>query len=549
MATAALKTDAPPPQGLTSPRHSLQLKAMLAVIGLVALTTGLCGYLTTRMAVLALDQSLERTVTSLTTTAGQSVAPYVQTHHTAALSRVLEDMALDSRIAFITVTNAKGQVIARRISNSQAWSSYLRHHPRAHTTAVALNRTVCVKINNRAPLLVRRQPIWPAEAAAATPAQRGYAGFIELALTDIAAQSTANSLRAATIGVVCLICLLCIPPVLWVVNRWVRPLRQMVDATIRLAAGDHPEPVSAPGNNEIAILGAAFNDMAGRLACARHDLQEANDKLEQRIADRTAALEQANRRLQQDMQDKDDFVRTVSHDLNAPLRNIAGMTRMLLTKHREQMTDEALTKLERIAANAKAETDLLADLLELNRIKSQPGKIQPVDLNELLASITESLAFDLQERRIALHIAEDMPTVHVNRNRIRQVFQNLLDNAVKYMADDQATPRIDVRYVEAQGQRTFIIADNGRGIAPEDRQRIFQVFQRARYSGADRIEGRGVGLASVKAIIEAHGGQLWVDSQIGKGSVFKFTLGDDCYADPEDSAANPAEQSLQTTIS
>lgn len=549
MPTAALKTDAPARQALPSPRHSLQLKAMLAVIGLVTLTTGLCGYLTTSMAVLSLEQSLERTVASLTTTAGQSVAPYLQPDRTAALSRVLQDMALDSRIAFITVTNTQGQVIARRISNPQAWSSYLRHPPTADTTAMAANRTFHAKVNDRAPLLIRRQPIWPADATPSDRGSRGHAGFIELALTDIAAQATVNSLRATTIAVVCLLCLMCLPPVIWVVNRWVRPLRQMVDATVRLAAGDDPEPVHVQANNEIAILATTFNEMAGRLAAARHELQQANDKLEQRIADRTVALEQANRRLQQDMQDKDDFVRTVSHDLNAPLRNIAGMTRMLLTKHREQMTDEALTKLERIAANAKAETDLLADLLELNRIKSQPGKIQPVDLNELLASITESLAFDLQERRIALHTDDNLPTVHVNRNRMRQVFQNLIDNAVKYMADDQAAPRIDIHYVQAQGQRTFIIADNGRGIAPEDQQRIFQVFQRARYSGTDRVEGRGVGLASVKAIIEAHGGQLWVDSQVGKGSVFKFTLGDACYADSPDASPTAPEQAPHATIS
>jgi signal transduction histidine kinase len=224
------------------------------------------------------------------------------------------------------------------------------------------------------------------------------------------------------------------------------------------------------------------------------------------------------------MKDKDEFIRAVTHDLNAPVRNIAGMTKMLIMKYREQLNEDALSKLERIAANARAESELLADLLELSRIRSQPGKTQRVKLTELVASIGEALAYDLESRGITLAISPDLPTLTADRNRVRQVFQNLVDNAVKYMPDDAPIKQVTVG-CERDGEQTLLfVRDTGRGIADKDHERIFQVFQRARYSGDHATPGRGVGLASVKTIIETLGGRIWVDSEPGQGATFYFTF-------------------------
>ncbi len=535
--------DNPPsdrPQAPLAPRHTLQLKAMLGVVMLVTVTTSLCGYLIARMAAFALDQSLERDTASLAATAARSVAGQFRQDRPSGLNDILDEMALDPRIAFVTLTDRDGRTLARRITNAWAWARYVKQSDHAPgSTSVNVNHTLRLDTDDHADLLVRKQPIWagpppdPRPRLTADAPVRWYHGYLELGLTDPAAERMMSNLQTATIGVVCLICLLCLPPMLWMVQRWARPLKRMAQATVRLAEGQTPEPIDALGDDEIAMLTRAFNDMAARLGAVRCELEQANEELEVRIARRTEALEQANRQLQQEMRAKDEFVRTISHDLNAPLRNIAGMTKILLMKHRDELADDALSKLERIAANAKVETDLLADLLELNRIKSQPGKLQPVDLNELLRSLAESLEYDLNERGIELDVAPDLPTVLVNRNRMRQVFQNLLDNAIKYMPDDTDDRRIRVGSDMAAGGRVFHVADTGRGIAPEDRQRIFQMFQRARYSGSTDVDGRGVGLASAKTTIEAYGGQIWVESEPGEGSVFKFTLGPDCLADPQ----------------
>ena len=521
------------PQALRPPRHTLQLKAMLAVISLVTITTSLCGYLTARMAGYALDQSLNRDAASLASTAARSVAPRFAAQQLSGLNDFLSEMAIDPRIAFITITDREGQTLARRITNEDGWLRFVNHTDEAAgRTSINVNHTLRLGAEDYTDLLVRKQPIWADPSADhddATPGQR-YHGYVELGLSDPAAQQMMRDLHTATIGVVCLICLLCLPPMLWVVQRWTDPLKRMAGATLRLAAGQTPDPINVNGDDEIAMLTRAFNSMATTLSAARNELEQANEELESRIARRTEALERANRQLQTEMRDKDEFVRTISHDLNAPLRNIAGMTKMLLLKHREELADDALVKLERIAANAKAETELLADLLELNRIKSQPGKLQPVDLNEVLNGLAESLSFDLTERRIELVIQPHLPTVMVNRNRIRQVFQNLLDNAIKYMPLDAPTRRITIGHQTVDDRCVFHVTDTGRGIAPEDQQRIFQVFQRARYSGSTEVEGRGVGLASVKTIVETYGGQTWVESEPGNGATFRFTLGEECFA-------------------
>src|SRR5690606_18003881 len=148
---------------------------------------------------------------------------------------------------------------------------------------------------------------------------------------------------------------------------------------------------------------------------------------EQKVANRTAELQRLNRKLESEIHDKNEFLRAVSHDLGAPLRNINGIASVLLMKHREQFNDDALPKLQRISANAKVQADLINDLLELSRIRSRPGKREQVDLAELMAQLRDSLAFDLEKARIELAVASSLPVVTAERNRMRQILQNLLD--------------------------------------------------------------------------------------------------------------------------
>jgi signal transduction histidine kinase len=263
--------------------------------------------------------------------------------------------------------------------------------------------------------------------------------------------------------------------------------------------------------------------MVQHVKVQRQELAEANRDLEDKVQQRTAQLEMANNRLSSEIAEKEDFLRAVSHDLNAPLRNISGMATMLLMKSRDKFDAEIIHRLERIQKNVEAETDLIAELLELSRIKTRRQKMEPVDVNQLISDIGDVLENDLRSKGIDLVVDNPLPVVQCERARLRQVFQNLIDNAIKYMGDKPGKAihvGCNVRVTETE----FYVRDTGIGIDPEDLSKVFFVFRRGKNTAACNVPGKGVGLASVKSIIETYNGTIWVESRLGVGSTFRFTL-------------------------
>jgi signal transduction histidine kinase len=227
--------------------------------------------------------------------------------------------------------------------------------------------------------------------------------------------------------------------------------------------------------------------------------------------------------LSAEISEKEDFIRAVSHDLNAPLRNIDGMTTMLLMKHREKFDEDIVHRLERIQKNVKMETDLIAELLELSRIKSRRQKMETVDLDALVHDLGGVFEDDLRRKRINLVFDTPLPKVNGEKARLRQVFQNLIDNAIKYMGEG-ISREIHVGCDCRAGEAEFYVRDTGIGIEPEDVSKVFVVFRRGKNTQAQNVAGKGVGLASVKSIVETYSGTIWVDSAVGQGSTFRFTI-------------------------
>jgi len=506
---------------LPRPRRSLQLKATLAVVGFVTLSTGLCGYLTAQLAGRALIRTLDRDARMLAETAARGLADPLAQQRMDRLGLLADQLALDPRVAFVSITDDSGQPVLRRIIDDESWTRYTERTEGDSIPTKRISKGWHLANEDHQPLIVFTQPIWSDEESEQS---RQLEGYIILAMRDPAQAQMLTHLRTTTIAVVGVICLLAWPLTVMGVRRLTRPLRVMLERTVQLAEGRTTEPIHVRRSDEVGVLARAFNRMAEKLSAARQQLEQANEDLEQQVQTRTAQLHEANEQLRQQMQDKDQFIRAITHDLNAPVRNIAGMTKMLLMKYENELGEEALSKLKRIAANARTEADLLADLLDLSRIRTQSTKNQAIDLNELLQSIGEGLSYDLEAHGIELHIADGMPPLLADRNRIRQVFQNLLDNAVKYMPEDSPVKRIDIGFEWQHEAIVFYVRDTGRGIAETDHQRIFQVFQRARNSGSTSVQGRGVGLASVKTIIETFGGRIWVESTPGQGACFCFTV-------------------------
>jgi signal transduction histidine kinase len=338
------------------------------------------------------------------------------------------------------------------------------------------------------------------------------------------ASETRSALLHAGVLVLAILPLICL-----LVHKFFHPVRELIDAANRIAAGDLSARISVHRTDLISTLARSFNAMADHVK-----LQ--HETLESRIRERTAQLEAANHRLQLESREKEDFLRAVSHDLTAPLRNISGMATMLLMKHRDKFSDDIVHRLERIQKNVAVETDLIGELLELSRIRTRRQKMELIDPATLVHELAGLFEDDLRKRSIHLTVEGSFPSLLFERPRLRQVFQNLIDNAIKYMGDgSQREIRVGFNRHDT-GLCEFYVCDTGIGIDPEDLGKIFFVFRRGKNSAAQNVPGKGVGLASVKSILETYGGSIRVESQLRKGSSFYFTLDPQYLAPAEEPA-------------
>ena len=240
------------------------------------------------------------------------------------------------------------------------------------------------------------------------------------------------------------------------------------------------------------------------------------DALEQRVRERESLITELTAK----NAELESFTYTVSHDLKSPLVTMKGFLGYLEHDAATGNVERLKVDTQRIANAVDKMQELLKDLLELSRIGRfiNPSETMPF---EELARMAIGLVGDrIQEFGVTLELQPDLPAVHGDRQRLIEVLQNLLDNAVKYIGD-QAEPRIEIgQRGEEEGKPIFFVRDNGMGIADEYRERVFGLFNKL----DARSEGTGIGLALVKRIIEFHGGRIWVESEMGQGSAFCFTL-------------------------
>jgi signal transduction histidine kinase len=245
-------------------------------------------------------------------------------------------------------------------------------------------------------------------------------------------------------------------------------------------------------------------------------LAEASAKLERSLVE----IREANEQLGLKNTELERFTYTVSHDLRSPLVTIRGYLSHLVTSVAEgndQRFREDVTRIDRAAAKMD---DLLRDLLELSRVGRVLNPVSDVPMAAVAQDAADLLGGPLRARGVSLEIEPDLPVVRGDRKRLLEVIQNLVENAVKFMGD-QKEPRITVGALRESGEVVFFVRDNGIGIDPKHRDRVFELFERLLPTG----EGTGVGLALVKRIVEAHGGRVWVESpKGGVGAVFCFTL-------------------------
>jgi signal transduction histidine kinase len=327
-----------------------------------------------------------------------------------------------------------------------------------------------------------------------------------------------------------LLVVISLPMAYLMVHHIFQPIRELVRITKKITSGDLDARVAVSRTDVIGDLARSFNEMVMWVKKQQQDVETANQKLadanrdlEAKVQLRTAQVETAMQRLSAEIAEKEEFLRAVSHDLNAPLRNISGMATMLLAKYKDKFDEDILHRLDRIKKNVDVETDLISELLELSRIKTRRQKMEMVDVEGMVWELRGLFENDLKSRNIQLTVDTMLPVLEAERARIRQIFQNLIDNAIKYMGDS-STREIHIGCTIRLTEAEFYVRDTGMGIEPEDVDKVFLVFRRGKNVAAGAIAGKGVGLASVKSIVETYSGKIWVESKVGEGTTFRFTI-------------------------
>jgi signal transduction histidine kinase len=264
--------------------------------------------------------------------------------------------------------------------------------------------------------------------------------------------------------------------------------------------------------------------MAEQLEGSYANLEQKVDERTQELAATLEQLDEKSRELETASRHKSQFLANMSHELRTPLNAILGFSQLLrgevygdLNEKQEEYLDDILTSAGHLLA-------LINDILDLSKVEAGQIELEvaPFSLREAL----ERGVVMVRERAtkdgvcVALEAYPEADIVSGDERRVRQVIFNLLSNAVKF------TPHggtVDVSAVRVNGEVRVSVADTGPGIAPEDHDRIFEEFQQTD-AGAAQREGTGLGLALSKRLVELHGGRIWVDSELGKGSTFVFTL-------------------------
>ena len=287
----------------------------------------------------------------------------------------------------------------------------------------------------------------------------------------------------------------------WAVARSIRRELAEVGAAARaIGQGELGRRAPPARTEEVAVVAEAVNAMAVDLARAERLMQA-----------RRVQLERANAELRA-------FSSSVSHDLRAPLRSMAGFAGALMADFGDRLPPEARDYCERIRAAASRMSGLVDALLRLAQVNRAALRWEPIDLSRLAHQAAGPLLRATEGRRIELVVEPGMQ-VHGDAGLLEAALANLLANAIKFSRDTEAA-KIEVARDPAR-PAGFLVRDNGAGFDPAYRDKLFQVFQRLH--GRD-YEGTGVGLATVKRIIERHGGQVWAESAPGAGATFGFTL-------------------------
>jgi signal transduction histidine kinase len=295
------------------------------------------------------------------------------------------------------------------------------------------------------------------------------------------------------------------------IRYFLAPIRKLVDGTRRFGAGEFGTRITIEGKDELAEVGTEFNKMAAQLEGYTKGLEEI-------IAEKTAQLELANRH-------KSEFLANMSHELRTPLNAVIGFSDALEAQYFGPLNDKQIEYVRDISGSGQHLLSLINDILDLSKIEAGKMEFEPTTFS-LEAAVGNAITL-IRERAlrqnltVSADLAADIGPITADERKLKQVLINLLTNAVKF-----TYPGGWVRVSAIRDKHDVIVSvsDSGIGIAESDHTAVFEEFKQLSATGTAKQEGTGLGLALVRRLVELHGGRIWLESKVGQGAKFSFSL-------------------------
>ncbi|MFH1288758.1 MAG: ATP-binding protein [bacterium] len=298
-----------------------------------------------------------------------------------------------------------------------------------------------------------------------------------------------------------------------------RPIDKIVIGTRKIAGGNLFYKIEVKTQDEIGYLASSFNKMT-------EDLQRttvSRDSLLKEIAEKEKAQDELKKyaeKVEKINRELDDFTYIISHDLKEPLRSINAFSKFIVNDYKDKLDEDGKGYLNRVMANAARMQDLIENLLEVSRIERKKNPIEEIEVKNILSEVELRFEQAIKEKNAEITIDKKLPKIFCDRIRLTEVFANLISNAIKY--GDKSPLKIEIGYKEKDNFHEFYVKDNGPGIEERYYDKIFKIFQRL--GRREDHEGTGAGLTIAKKIVEMHKGKIWVESKLGEGSIFYFTI-------------------------